>query len=153
MHLTLEPSAGGESSTIAADVVLVSTGRRPVTSNLGLSALGIVTDRIGRIQVDSHFRTALAGVWAIGDCIDGPMLAHKAEEEGIACAENIAGFAGHVNYSAIPGVVYTFPELATVGQTEEQLKKAGIAYNKVMRGRYFLSLNDLPAFFEDTSLI
>jgi len=130
VELTVEPSAGGASSTINADVVLVSTGRRPFTRNIGLEALGIEMDRIGRVKVDSHFRTAVPGIWAIGDCIDGPMLAHKAEEEGIACVENIAGFAGHVNYDAIPGVVYTFPELATVGQTEEQLKKAGIAYNK-----------------------
>lgn len=128
--LTVEPSAGGNASTINADVVLVSTGRRPFTKNIGLEALGIEMDKIGRVKVDSHFRTAVPGVFAIGDCIDGPMLAHKAEEEGIACVENIAGFAGHVNYDAIPGVVYTFPEVATVGQTEEQLKKAGVAYNK-----------------------
>jgi len=130
VELSVEPSAGGAASTINADVVLVSTGRRPFTKGIGLEALGIEMDRIGRVKVDSHFRTAVPGIWAIGDCIDGPMLAHKAEEEGIACVENIAGFAGHVNYDAIPGVVYTFPELATVGQTEEQLKKAGIAYNK-----------------------
>lgn len=130
VELSVEPSAGGAATTINADVVLVSTGRRPFTKGIGLEALGIEMDRIGRVKVDSHFRTAVPGIWAIGDCIDGPMLAHKAEEEGIACVENIAGFAGHVNYDAIPGVVYTFPELATVGQTEEQLKKAGIAYNK-----------------------
>lgn len=128
--LTVEPSAGGAATTVNADVVLVSTGRRPFTKNIGLEKLGIETDKIGRIKVDSHFRTGVPGVWAIGDCIDGPMLAHKAEEEGIACVENIAGFAGHVNYDAIPGVVYTFPEVATVGQTEEQLKKNGVAYNK-----------------------
>lgn len=132
VKLTVEPSAGGEKSTINADVVLVSTGRRPFTKNIGLEGLGIETDKIGRIKVDDHFRTKVPGIFAIGDCIDGPMLAHKAEEEGIACVENIAGFAGHVNYDVIPGVVYTFPELATVGQTEEQLKKAGVEFNKGM---------------------
>lgn len=130
VKLTLEPSAGGPSSTFEADVVLVSTGRRPFTKNIGLEALGIETDKIGRIKVDDHFKTAVPSIFAIGDAIDGPMLAHKAEEEGIACVENIAGFAGHVNYDVIPGVIYTSPEVATVGQTEEQLKKAGIQYNK-----------------------
>lgn len=130
VKLTVEPSAGGEKSTIAADVVLVSTGRRPFTKNIGLEELGIETDKVGRIKVDEHFKTKIPSIYAIGDAIDGPMLAHKAEEEGIACVENIAGFAGHVNYDVIPGVVYTFPELATVGQTEEQLKKAGVTYNK-----------------------
>ncbi len=130
VKLTVEPSAGGAPSTVEADVVLVSTGRRPFTKNIGLEELGIETDKIGRIKVDGHFQTKYPSVFAIGDAIDGPMLAHKAEEEGIACVENIAGFAGHVNYDAIPGVVYTFPEVATVGQTEEQLKKAGVAYNK-----------------------
>mmetsp|Transcript_58955 Transcript_58955/g.164746 ORF Transcript_58955/g.164746 Transcript_58955/m.164746 type:complete len:496 (-) Transcript_58955:48-1535(-) len=130
VKLTLEPSAGGESSSFDADVVLVSTGRRPFTKNIGLEELGIETDKIGRIKVDEHFQTVIPSVFAIGDAIDGPMLAHKAEEEGIACVENIAGFSGHVNYDAIPGVVYTYPELATVGQTEEQLKEAGISYNK-----------------------
>lgn len=130
VKLSVEPAAGGETSTIDADIVLVSTGRRPFTKNIGLESLGIVTDKVGRIQVDDHFRTKVPSIFAIGDCIEGPMLAHKAEEEGIACVENIAGFAGHVNYNAIPGVVYTFPELATVGQTEEQLQKAGVKYNK-----------------------
>ncbi|RYH29313.1 dihydrolipoyl dehydrogenase, partial [archaeon] len=102
----------------------------PFTKNMGLEELGIETDKIGRIKVDDHFKTKIPSIFAIGDCIDGPMLAHKAEEEGIACVENIAGFAGHVNYDCIPGVVYTFPELATVGQTEEQLKKAGVTYSK-----------------------
>lgn len=130
VQLTVEPSAGGAASTIDAEIVLVSTGRRPFTKNIGLEALGIEMDKIGRIKVDDHFRTKIPSIFAIGDCIEGPMLAHKAEEEGIACVENIAGFAGHVNYDAIPGVVYTFPELATVGQTEEQLQKAGVKYNK-----------------------
>jgi dihydrolipoamide dehydrogenase len=130
VKLTLEPSAGGASSTFEADVVLVSTGHRPFTKNIGLEEMGIPTDRLGRIEVNDHFQTKIPSIFAIGDCIDGPMLAHKAEEEGIACVENIAGFAGHVNYNVIPGVIYTFPEVATVGLTEEQLKKDGKAYNK-----------------------
>ncbi len=130
VKLSVEPAKGGETKTVEADCVLVSTGRRPYTSNLGLEELGIETDRIGRIVVDEHFKTKVPSVFAIGDAIDGPMLAHKAEEEGIACVENIAGFAGHVNYNAIPGVVYTHPEVATVGQTEEELKEAGISFNK-----------------------
>ncbi len=130
VKLTVEPSAGGESSVINADVVLVATGRRPFTKNLGLEQLGIETDKIGRVKVDHKFQTKVPSIFAIGDCIDGPMLAHKAEEEGIACVENIAGFAGHVNYDAIPGVIYTHPEVATVGQTEEQLVKAGAKFNK-----------------------
>jgi dihydrolipoamide dehydrogenase len=128
--LTTEPAAGGESSELKADVVLVSTGRRPFTKNIGLEKLGIGLDRLGRIEVNDHFQTAVPSVYAIGDAIDGPMLAHKAEEEGIACVENLAGFAGHVNYDVIPGVIYTHPEVATVGQTEEQLKESGVAYNK-----------------------
>lgn len=128
--LTLEPSAGGTSQQFDAEVVLVSTGRRPFTKNIGLEELGIEVDKIGRIKVDEHFKTKVPSICAIGDCIDGPMLAHKAEEEGIACVEIIAGFAGHVNYDVIPGVVYTHPEVATVGKTEEQLKKDGVNYNK-----------------------
>jgi dihydrolipoamide dehydrogenase len=130
VSLTVEPSAGGAALNLDSEVVLVSTGRRPFTKNIGLEKLGLETDKIGRIKVDGHFRTKIPSVWAIGDCIDGPMLAHKAEEEGIACVENIGGFAGHVNYDVIPGVVYTFPEVATVGQTEEQLKKNGVQFNK-----------------------
>jgi len=130
VKLTVEPAAGGAASQLEADVVLVSTGRRPFTRNIGLEGLGIKTDKVGRIEVNEHFQTAVPSVYAIGDAIDGPMLAHKAEEEGIACVENIAGFAGHVNYNCIPGVIYTHPEVATVGQTEEQLKKANVAYNK-----------------------
>jgi len=130
VKLTTEPAAGGEASTIDADLVLVSTGRRPFTKNIGLEELGISTDRIGRIEVNDHFQTAVPSIYAIGDAIDGPMLAHKAEEEGIACVENLAGFAGHVNYDVIPGVIYTHPEVATVGLTEEQLKESGVSYNK-----------------------
>ena len=130
VKLTLEPAGGGAAEQFDADVVLVSTGRRPFTKNLGLEALGIETDKVGRIKVDKHFKTKIPSIFAFGDCIDGPMLAHKAEEEGIACVENIAGFAGHVNYDVIPGVIYTHPEVATVGLTEEQLQAAKIEYNK-----------------------
>jgi dihydrolipoamide dehydrogenase len=128
--------------------VLVSTGRRPYTKNIGLEELGIATDKIGRIQVDDHFKTAVPSVFAIGDAIDGPMLAHKAEEEGIACVENIAGFAGHVNYGVIPGVVYTYPEVATVGMSEENLKEKGIEYNK---GVFPFSANSRARAIDDST--
>jgi dihydrolipoamide dehydrogenase len=128
--LTLTPASGDAApTTITADMVLVSTGRRPCTTGINLEGLGITTTA-GRIPVNHTFQTSIPSIYAIGDCITGPMLAHKAEEEGIACVEGIAGFAGHVNYSAIPGVVYTYPELATVGMTEEQLQKDGVKYNK-----------------------
>lgn len=130
VKLQTEAAAGGKEKEIEADIVLVSTGRRPFTKNIGLEELGIGTDKMGRIEVNDHFQTSVPSVYAIGDAIDGPMLAHKAEEEGIACVENLAGFAGHVNYDVIPGVIYTHPEVATVGFTEEQLKEAGTAYNK-----------------------
>ena len=126
--LTMEPVAGGEPETLHADAVLVAVGRTPDTEGLGLDATSVTIDNGGRIEIDEHFATNVAGVYAIGDVIAGPMLAHKAEDEGIAVAEIIAGQKGHVNYSAIPGVVYTQPELAAVGQTEEQLKEAGIDY-------------------------
>lgn len=129
VKLTLEPAAGGAAETLDCDVVLVAIGRRPYTEGLGLEALGIATDNRGFITVDAHYQTNVEGIFAIGDCIPGPMLAHKAEDEGVACAEIIAGEAGHVNYEAIPGIVYTWPEVASVGQTEEQLKEAGVAYN------------------------
>lgn len=128
--LSTEASTGGKEKEEKYDIVLVATGRRPYTDGLGLEQLGIQTDKLGRIEVDEHFKTAVPSIYAIGDCIDGPMLAHKAEEEGIACIETIAGFAGHVNYDAIPGVIYTYPEVAAVGKTEEELKEAGIAYVK-----------------------
>ncbi len=115
---------------IHCERVLVAVGRTPNTEGLGLDSAGITLDERGRIPVDDHFRTSAAGVYAIGDVIRGPMLAHKAEEEGVACAELIAGRAGHVNYDAIPGVVYTHPEIATVGKTEDELKAAGVAYRK-----------------------
>jgi len=114
--------------TLDADVVLVSTGRRPFTDGLGLDALGIEMSQRGQIKTDAHWQTNVKGVYAIGDCIDGPMLAHKAEDEGMACAEVIAGKAGHVNYGVIPGVIYTHPEVANVGHTEEELKEAGRNY-------------------------
>ena len=126
--LTLEPSAGGDSETFVADVVLVATGRRPFTRNIGLESLGIQTDKAGRIEVNKHFATSVPSVYAIGDAIAGPMLAHKAEEEGIACVENIAGLAGHVNYDVIPGVIYTHPEVATAGKTEEQLNAENVGW-------------------------
>lgn len=126
--LSVEPAAGGKAETFDCDVLLMSIGRRPNTDNLNLEAIGITKDERGRIPVDKHFKTSVAGVYAIGDVIDGPMLAHKAEEEGVALVEMLAGQAGHVNYDVIPAVVYTHPEVATVGKTEEELKKAGISY-------------------------
>jgi pyruvate/2-oxoglutarate dehydrogenase complex dihydrolipoamide dehydrogenase (E3) component len=116
VKLKLEAAQGGNAEDFVADVVLVSTGRRPFTKGFGLEELGVNMDRLGRIQVNEHFQTNVPSIYAIGDCIEGPMLAHKAEEEGIACVENFAGFAGHVNYDVIPSVVYTHPELATVGK-------------------------------------
>jgi dihydrolipoamide dehydrogenase len=126
--LTLEPIAGGAKETIECDVVLVAVGRVPNTKGLGLAELGVKTDNRGRVVVDGHYATNVPGIYAIGDVIEGPMLAHKAEDEGVAVAEILAGQAGHVNYDAIPSVVYTAPEVASVGKTEEELKAAGIAY-------------------------
>ena len=126
--LTIEPAKGGEAQELEADVVLVAIGRRPYTDGLGLMEAGIETDNAGRIVIDSHFCTKVAGVYAIGDAVAGPMLAHKAEEEGVALAEILAGQAGHVNYETVPGIVYTWPEVAAVGKTEEQLKEAGVDY-------------------------
>ena len=128
LRVSLEPAAGGERQTVETDVMLVSIGRRPYTDGLGLEAAGVRLDARGRVATDAHFKTNVAGIWAIGDCREGPMLAHKAEDEAVACAERIAGRAGHVNYDAIPAVVYTAPEVATVGKTEEELKAAGTAY-------------------------
>jgi dihydrolipoamide dehydrogenase len=119
-----------EPTTEEFDVVLVSTGRKPFTEGLGLEEMGIEMDQMGRVVVDEHFKTNIPSIFAIGDVIDGPMLAHKAEEEGIAAVEHIKGLGGHVNYDAIPGVIYTFPEVATVGKTEEQLKDEGTPFNK-----------------------
>jgi dihydrolipoamide dehydrogenase len=123
--LTVEPAAGGASETIQAEVVLVSIGRRPNTDGLGLDKAGIELNKRGQIEVDHDFRTRVGGVWAIGDVTPGPMLAHKAEDEGLAVAENIAGQTGIVNHAVIPSVVYTYPEIAGVGLTEEEAKQDG----------------------------
>ncbi|MFZ1774383.1 MAG: dihydrolipoyl dehydrogenase [Rhizobiaceae bacterium] len=126
--VTFEPAKGGAPETLSADVVLIATGRRPFTAGLGLEAAGVALDKRGRVEIDGHFRTNVSGIYAIGDVVRGPMLAHKAEDEGVALAEILAGKAGHVNYDVIPGVVYTSPEAASVGKTEEELKVAGAAY-------------------------
>jgi dihydrolipoamide dehydrogenase len=127
VEVTVEPVAGGDVETLSADYVLLAIGRRAFTEGLGLETVGIVPDKRGVIDTD-HFKTSAPGVWAIGDVIHGPMLAHKAEEDAVACIEFIAGKAGHVDYNLVPSVVYTAPEVAWVGQTEEQLKAAGVAY-------------------------
>ena len=128
VSLTLEPAAGGAAEELLADIVLVAIGRRPFVAGLGLDQAGVALDERGRIKVDGHYATNVPGIYAIGDVIAGPMLAHKAEEEGVALAEMLAGQKPHVNYGAIPGVVYTWPEVASVGETEEQLKARGVAY-------------------------
>jgi dihydrolipoamide dehydrogenase len=125
--VSIEPAKGGAGRTLEADVVLVAIGRKPFTTNLGLENAGVRFDARGFIETDHH-KTNVEGVYAIGDCTHGPMLAHKAEEEGIAVAQIIAGQWGHVNYDVIPGVIYTDPEVATVGKTEEELKEAGVEY-------------------------
>ena len=126
--VTFEPVKGGETRTLEADVVLVATGRKPYTAGLGLEEAGVALDNRGRVEIDGHYRTNVAGIYAIGDVVKGPMLAHKAEDEGVALAEILAGQHGHVNYDVIPGVVYTQPEVASVGKTEEELKGAGVSY-------------------------
>ncbi len=136
--LTMEPAKGGEAEKLSADVVLVAIGRKPYTEALGLDGAGVALDDRGRVKTDGHFATSVPGIYAIGDCIAGAMLAHKAEDEGVAAAEIIAGQSGHVNYAAIPAVVYTAPEAAQVGRTEEELKQAGIAYKA---GRFPYSAN------------
>ena len=137
LKVKTEASAGGKDKDIDADVVLVCIGRRPFTTDLGLDKVGVVMDKRGFIETD-HFKTNVAGIYAVGDCTHGPMLAHKAEDEGVAVAEIIAGKAGHVNYDVIPGVVYTAPEIASVGKTEEELKEAGIAFKK---GKFAFAAN------------
>jgi dihydrolipoamide dehydrogenase len=127
VDLTFEPVAGGPAETLSADYVLVAIGRQPYTDGLGLEAVGVAPDARGFIETE-HFRAGSEGLWAIGDVTHGPMLAHKAEDEAVACIETIAGKAGHVNYGVIPSVVYTYPEVAWVGRTEEELKAAGVAY-------------------------
>jgi dihydrolipoamide dehydrogenase len=138
LKVAVEPAAGGGAGALDADVVLVAVGRRPYTEGLGLDAVGIATDAHGRVSVDERLRTSVAGVYAIGDAVAGPMLAHKAEDEGIAVAETVAGQAGHVNYEVIPSVVYTMPEIASVGRAEEELKQAGIDYRA---GKFPFSAN------------
>jgi dihydrolipoamide dehydrogenase len=125
----VEPAAGGTALGIEADVALIAIGRVPYTEGLGVDAIGLKLDNRGRIPVDERFATSVPGIYAIGDVIAGPMLAHKAEDEGVAVAEIIAGKAGHVNYDVIPNVIYTSPEVASVGKTEEELKAANVAYN------------------------
>ena len=128
VDLTVEPAGGGKAETLSAEVVLMSIGRKAYTDGLGLDAVGVTRDERGRIAVDAHFETNVKGIYAIGDVIAGPMLAHKAEDEGVILAEILAGQSGHIDYNLIPGVVYTWPEVANVGQTEEQLKEAGVEY-------------------------
>jgi len=128
LDVTIEPAKGGTAETMQADVVLVAIGRRPYVSGVGLEMAGVERDEKGRVKTDGHYNTNIPGIYAIGDVISGPMLAHKAEEEGVALAEMLAGQAGHVNYETCPNIVYTAPELASVGKTEEELKAAGIEY-------------------------
>jgi dihydrolipoamide dehydrogenase len=129
LKVKVEPAKGGDAETIDADVVLVAIGRVPYSEGLGLAEAGVALDERGRVKTDAHFATNVPGIYAIGDVIVGPMLAHKAEDEGVAVAEILAGQAGHVNYDVIPAVVYTYPEIASVGKTEDELKADGIAYN------------------------
>ena len=138
--------AGGAAETLEAEYVLVAIGRRPYTEGLGLENVGITPDKRGFIETD-HFKTSAPGVWAIGDAIHGPMLAHKAEEDSVACIEMIAGKYGHVDYDLVPSVVYTYPEVAWVGKTEEQLKEAGVAY-KV--GKFPFSANSRAKINHET---
>lgn len=128
LKVSVEPAKGGDTEVIEADYALVAIGRRPYTDGLGLAEAGVEMDDRGRVATDAHFKTNVDGIYAIGDAIAGPMLAHKAEDEGVAIAEILAGQSGHVNYDVIPGVIYTAPEVATVGKTEEELKEAGVDY-------------------------
>ncbi|MFZ5690885.1 MAG: dihydrolipoyl dehydrogenase [Pseudomonadota bacterium] len=129
LKVKVEPAKGGDAENLDADVVLVAIGRIPYTEGLGLAEVGVTLDERGRVRTDAHFATSVPGIYAIGDVIAGPMLAHKAEDEGVAVAEILAGQAGHVNYDVIPAVVYTYPEIASVGKAEDDLKAAGVAYN------------------------
>ncbi|WP_332765058.1 dihydrolipoyl dehydrogenase [Phenylobacterium sp.] len=146
VSLTVEPVAGGAAETLTADYVLLAIGRRPYTEGLGLESVGVVPDKRGFIPTD-HFKTSAPGVWAIGDAILGPMLAHKAEEDAVACIEMIAGKWGHVDYNLVPSVVYTSPEVAWVGQTEEQLKEAGVTYKA---GKFPFSANSRAKINHET---
>ncbi len=138
LKVSVEPAKGGDGEVLEADIVLVAIGRIPYTEGLGLKEAGVDLDERGRVKVDGHWQTNVPGIYAIGDVIAGPMLAHKAEDEGVAVAELLVGQAGHVNYDVIPGVVYTEPEIATIGKTEEQLKEAGIKYKA---GKFPFSAN------------
>lgn len=129
VELTVEPAAGGKAETLKAEIVLMAIGRKPYAEGLGLEKVGVKLDNRGRVEVDEFFESSVEGIYAIGDVIRGPMLAHKAEDEGVVLAEMLAGESGHIDYDCIPGVVYTWPEVANVGKTEAQLKEAGIAYN------------------------
>lgn len=129
VDLMLEPAGGGDSETLSADTVLMAIGRKPYTEGLGLDKVGVDLDDRGRVKVDEFFESSVEGIYAIGDVIHGPMLAHKAEDEGVILAEMLAGESGHIDYNMIPGVVYTWPEVANVGKTEEQLKEEGVEYN------------------------
>ena len=147
VKLSVESAKGGKEETLEAEIVLVSTGRRPFTAGLGLEKIGVETDKRGFIKVDDHFRTNVPGVFAIGDAVPGPMLAHKAEEDGVACVEIIAGKAGHVNYNTVPGIVYTHPEVASVGKTEEECKAEGIKYKT---GKFSFMANSRARSVNDT---
>jgi dihydrolipoamide dehydrogenase len=128
VDLTIQPAKGGDSEKLQADIVLVAVGRKPYTAGLGLDKAGVALDDRGRVKTDAHFQTNVKGIYAIGDVIAGPMLAHKAEDEGMALAEMLAGQSAHIDYDCIPSVVYTWPEVAAVGKSEEQLKEAGVQY-------------------------
>ena len=145
--LTLEPAKGGDAEELEADVVLVAIGRRPFTEGLGLQELGVAMDNRGFIQVDENFQTSVEGLYAIGDCVPGPMLAHKAEEDGVVAVERMTGQRSHIDYNLVPGVVYTWPEVAGVGKTEEQLKEAGIEYKS---GKFSFMANSRARAVGDT---
>ncbi|GAB4233125.1 MAG: dihydrolipoyl dehydrogenase [Kiloniellaceae bacterium] len=145
--LTLEPAKGGDAEELKADVVLVAIGRRPFTEGLGLQELGVAMDNRGFIQVDENFQTSVEGLYAIGDCVPGPMLAHKAEEDGVVAVERMTGQKSHIDYNLVPGVVYTWPEVAGVGKTEEQLKEAGIEYKS---GKFSFMANSRARAVGDT---
>ena len=147
VKLTLEPAKGGAAETLDAEVVLVSIGRRPYTAGLGLAEAGVIMTNRGFVQADENFQTNVEGIFAIGDVIGGQMLAHKAEDEGVACAEILSGQTAHINYDAIAGVVYPWPEVAGIGKTEEQLKEAGIAYHS---GKFPFSANSRARANGDT---
>jgi dihydrolipoamide dehydrogenase len=145
--LTIEPAKGGSSESVTADVVLVAIGRRPFTAGLGLDTAGVKISNRGFVEVDEHFQTNVEGIFAIGDVIGGQMLAHKAEDEGAVCAEILSGQSGHINYDAIASVVYTWPEVAGIGKTEEQLKEAGVSYKA---GKFPFSANSRARCNGDT---